>query len=216
MKKIHCLVLVCLLVSSMTIHANTDTTESQQPLLEQAKASAGDYDPALVINLQDEQHRIVQTVHPAANGDFNFTGLIDAAYSIKVYNPNGIQSESYKVNVSNGEIKANLQTVLVPDNLLPTGACFDGCSSNSESELKLCVTPSELKERGNVEFTVSKTALVHIVISNTTGDNFAILPIGEVDSGIHTVNFDASNMKGDYNISAFVGKSTSTCKVNVR
>lgn len=215
MKKLSFLVLIFLQVFFVTVFANSDSTGMRNSNVEQMKISET-LDEQLVVNLQDKDFQIVKTVHPDLSGNFYFGGLVDASYSIKVVNVNGIVSESYKIHAVNGEIKASLQQVLVPDNLMPTGACFEGCTSNSLSELNLCVTPSELKDRGNVEFIVKNTSLVHIVISNTTGDNFAVLPIGEVDSGIHSVNFDASNMQGDYNISAYVGKQMSTCKVSVK
>ena len=216
MKKVNYFISICLMFFFIQIQARTYSGQKQQFVEKGFQSVKKVYDKDLIVNLLDEHEDIMVCAHPEKNGAFHFLGLPDGRYRIKVVNTNGLQSEAYYVQCSGGEIKNNLNEVITLSNMVPARSCIEGCSCERKSDLKLNITASPLKDKGDMEFTVNKPTDAQIIIANESGNPICTLPIGRVESGLQFISFDVSNLYGNYYyITAQAGTQSGTCKVKM-
>jgi hypothetical protein len=210
------LFLIGLAIFSNSTIARSNAEQEKQTQIKGNYIYKIELDRELTINLYDKDGNIIQCAHPQTNGNFFFNQLTPGEYSIKVFNNNGIQSESYYVECVTGEITNNLSYVLNPKYMVNMDTHLESYSCERKSDLKLALTPGLLKDKGELQFTVKNKTCVEIIISNENGNTVSKLPIGEVSAGVHSVSFDATDLHGNYSVSAQAGKEISTCKISVK
>lgn len=213
MKKFYHIILISLAFYSIQIQARNNTTQIEDGANYIQKK---DFDQDLIVYLYDKINNPIQCTRPERNGNFLFTELTDGKYCIVVVNVNGYESERYCVVCTNGQIYTCLNNVLRAENLIPTNSSFEYYSCETKSDLNLSLSPSPLKNKGDIQFTVKKQENVLLIISNDKGDKIRMIPVGELKPGIHSVGFDTTGLKGTYQVAAQAGKEQSTCTIQVK
>ncbi len=217
MKKLVYYISLYLAFLSFSLHAKSNGTQLGQTTLTPTDSTKKVYDKELSVHLCDENGTIIQCTQPEVNGNFYFENLKPGKYSIIVINKNGIQSEAYTVKCNKSDINCNLSKVMTPSNLAnQENSKIETHSCEAKSPLQLSISTTPLDERGDLEFYLHNKSDVKILITDDNKSIVYTLPLGEVQPGVHTVNFDVSDLSGDYSVSAKAGKEISTCQIRVR
>ncbi len=214
MRKFFYLLVIYITQLSLPIYANSNESQVENNTL--ASDSIKVYDKELSVHLSDENGTIIQCTKPETNGNFYFESLEPGKYSIIVINTNGIKSEAYSVTCNESEINCNLNKVMTPNNLTNNISRIATHSCEVKSPLKLSISTTPLDDRGDLQFSLKNKSNVNILLIDDNQSIVYTLPLGETEPGVHTVNFDVSNLTGDYSISAHAGKEVSTCQIRVR
>ncbi len=212
MKKIVFFITICLNTFSYSVQAKTNNTETVQSPIKRVTL-----DTELTINLYNNNGEFIKMTTPEINGNFHFGNITPGRYSIIVANSNGIKSEAYFVSSNKQEISTNLNEVVNPNNLAYNNkSLVEIHTKKNQSSFKLSISNSPLRGRGDLKFHLENKSDVKISIINKNQSIIYTLPLGEIESGTHSINLDIANLTGEYSILVQAETEVSTCQISVQ